>query len=237
MQGARAEGDIRITANTLNAAKQIVSVSGTRTLNVVNQNLNDGVAISTVARLPDPDVASPVATPGPTPAIPAAPLIPGALPPSAPSLPEILVGSPTGVDVSSISAPGGGGSSDDDSSETLAANNNASSGELIEVFSDSNEEEEQASEASERIAEEEQLISGPNPTRVFSEDGEGFVVFTGGRGVAQIADLGRSGSSQGEQNIFAGDDKEGSSEGCGGGSGGYFGVDAFGGSRAAICTQ
>lgn len=243
MMGARAQGDVTITTNALSSLYDIESVSGTlltRFPNLVAFNfVQPGQAVPQLFRLLEPEFVAPAVAAEFPPLVPAAPLIPGALPPGAPTLPEILVSSPSSVDASTSSAPGAGGG-DDAGTEILAASKNAATSDVIESNSEEDEDEQQDEVAS-QIAEEEQLLSGPNPFFVVGDEGEEYVIFSGGRGVAQTADLGRSGSVKTEQNVFAGaaddqpEEKDAQVDSCGGG--GYFGTDAFGNSRGGVCNQ
>jgi filamentous hemagglutinin family protein len=75
MEGARAEGDVVITAGgNLTAAKEITSVSGSRTLNVGGTTtLNDAVPIGNQNQVEYPEVVLPVVAPGPRSELPTPP--------------------------------------------------------------------------------------------------------------------------------------------------------------------
>lgn len=108
MQGARAEGNVTITTpGTLTAAKQITSVSGTRTLNVplANQSLSN-VAIGTVNQVIYPAISAPAVPPGPRQPLPGAPGVASASGPGLPAFAEIPVAF-ADQSVGAITQPGG----------------------------------------------------------------------------------------------------------------------------------
>jgi filamentous hemagglutinin family protein len=74
MQGARAEGNVVITAgSTITAAKAITSVGGSVTITAPTQNLNQAVPIGTQNQVDYPEPVSPVAPPGPKSPLPTGP--------------------------------------------------------------------------------------------------------------------------------------------------------------------
>jgi filamentous hemagglutinin family protein len=107
MQGARAEGDIAITAGgNLSAAKAITSVGGTVTLNVGGLTaLNQAVPIGTQEQLVYPGYVAPAVPPGPKPPLPTPPGFAGNGGPGVPAFAEIPV-SIADQNVSGVGAPG-----------------------------------------------------------------------------------------------------------------------------------
>jgi filamentous hemagglutinin family protein len=107
MQGARAEGDIAITAGgNLSAAKEITSVGGTVTLNVGGTTaLNQAVPIGTQEQLDFPFFVAPGVPPGPRPPLPTPPGFIGNGGPGMPAFAEIPV-SIADQNVPGVGAPG-----------------------------------------------------------------------------------------------------------------------------------
>ena len=173
LQGARSVGNIALTATnngTVNSAFALTSSAGTVTVTAPTQVLS-ATAIAPVLRLTQLGVVLGVVSPGPLRAAPDGPLIAAAPAPGAPGLPEILVSAPGAIDAGSSSAPGqASGASGETTAEQAAgtARGTAASSE--------GEGEETGTE------------------QVATAAGRGLVLYSGGRGVAQSADLGRSGN-------------------------------------------
>jgi len=92
MQGARAEGNVVITAGTsVTAAKAITSVSGSVTITAPTQTLNQATPIGTQNQVDYPEPVSPVAPPGPKSPLPGAPGAASNGAPGAPVFAEIPV--------------------------------------------------------------------------------------------------------------------------------------------------
>jgi filamentous hemagglutinin family protein len=174
LQGARSEGSVRIEApngGTVNSTFAVTSSSGTPTIVAPTQNIS-ATPIPPGARMKNPGVALPVAPPGPLRAAPPAPPIPAAPPPAAPGLAEILVSAPDAIDAGSLSAPGFAGADREPASEQASAQAARVAAAEAETATDA---------ASGDAAAHEQAAAG-------------ILLFSGGRGLAQSADLGRSGS-------------------------------------------
>ncbi|MEQ1730660.1 MAG: hypothetical protein ABL982_20010, partial [Vicinamibacterales bacterium] len=107
MQGARAEGNISITAGgNLTAAKQILSVSGTRTLTIAGTtSLNDAVTIGTQNQVEYPPAVAPIGPVGPKAPIPTAPGVASNLAAGLPPFAEISVAAANQV-VGGVIVPG-----------------------------------------------------------------------------------------------------------------------------------
>ncbi len=108
MQGARAQGNVAITAGgDLTAARAITSVNGTVTLDVDGTTtLNQNVPIGTQVQLVPPGIVSPVVAPGPRSPLPAAPGVASATAAGLPAFAEINV-SAADQSVGAIIQPGG----------------------------------------------------------------------------------------------------------------------------------
>ncbi|MCW5635134.1 MAG: filamentous hemagglutinin N-terminal domain-containing protein [Rubrivivax sp.] len=174
LQGARAVGPVSLTApngGTINSAFAVTSTAGTVTLNAPNLNIS-AVPIPLQARLTRPGLVSPAVAPGPLRAAPDGPPIPAAPAPGAPGLADIAVSAPGAVDAGATSAPGlaGGGTGETNAEQAAAAARAAGT--------------EAASSGEGGASETDQAVAG----------GRGIVLYSGGRGVAQSTDLGRSGT-------------------------------------------
>ncbi|HYN39261.1 MAG TPA: hypothetical protein VES39_08410, partial [Rhodospirillales bacterium] len=170
LQGARSVGNTTISAplGSLTSAFVLTSSSGTVAVVAPTQNLS-AVAIAPVSRLIRPGRVLPAIAPGPLRAAPAAPLIPAAPPPGAPALPEILVSAPDTIDTSGLNAPSAVAQITGDSVEAEAAHPIAQA----------------AAYASDTSTEANTFEPG--------DDQGTLLLYSGGRGFAQAADLGRNG--------------------------------------------
>jgi hypothetical protein len=168
LQGARSIGNVALSApsGTINSAYALTSSAGTVTVNAPTRNLS-ATPIPLQLRLTRPPFVSPAIAPGPLRAAPDGPLIAAAPAPGGPGLAEILVSSPGAIDASGSGTPGSSGALSSDSHAELVASS--------------------ASSVSEGAAEE-----GPAPASAGAE--QGILLYSGGRGLAQSADLGRNGN-------------------------------------------
>lgn len=165
-----------------------------------------GTTIATQLLLDGPFGVAPAIPPGPQVAPPSAPAAISAPPSSAPG----------GISVAGISAPATGGDITDSASSTSSTTSSTSRFEEIIPDTDAiaNAEVRTALNINESNA------AGSNPLLVESPAGQ-IVVFSGGRGVAQLADLGRGNVFSAPPNVFA---ASGDND-C---SGSYFKSGAFG---------
>lgn len=178
LQGARSVGDLAVSApnGSVTSAYALTSSDGTVSVVAPTQSLS-ATPIAEVARLIRPAIAGPAIAPGPLRAAPDAPLIPAAPPPAAPALPEILVAAPGTVDAGGLSAPA---AADEASGDSLAAQAAAASASQKE---------------SEAVAERDAATGAQALGEV--------LVFSGGRGLAQAADLGRGAASGSSPEVFS----------------------------------
>lgn len=178
LQGVRSQGDVSLIApngGTVNSAYAVTSATGTVTVIAPTQNIS-ATPVPPGLRLILPGIVSPAIAPGPLRAAPDGPLIPAAPAPGAPGLPEILVSAPGAIDAGATAAPGQARSGTGETPAEQAASAAraaaaAASGDGAEGDAD------QASAAG----------AAPAGTRP-------IVLYSGGRGAAQSADLGRSGN-------------------------------------------
>jgi len=173
LQGARSVGNVALIApngGTVNSAFAVTSSAGSVTVIAPTQNIS-ATPIAPVARLILPGIVSPAIAPGPLRAGPDGPVIPAAPAPGGPGLPEILVSAPGAIDAGAVAAPGQGGSGSGDAAAQAA---NAA----------------RASTAS--TADNDGTL--PVADGATATSGQAIVLYSGGRGVAQSADLGRSGN-------------------------------------------
>ena len=117
-------------------------------------------------------------------------------------------------------ASNAGGENADASTRASASNNNR----FDEIIPDENALAD--AEVQNALSKDERNASGPNPLLIDSAAGQ-IVVFSGGRGVAQLADLGRGSSFSPPPNVFD-QEKEGDCKS----DGGYFKNSAFGASHS-----
>jgi len=173
LQGARSEGNVSIAApngGTVNSAYAVTSAGGTVTVVAPTQNIS-ATPIPPGVRIVQPGIVSPAVAPGPLRAGPDGPLIPPAPAPGAPGLAEILVSAPGAIDAGASAAPGQGGGTGETTAEQAAVAARSAGGAAGQEGGEGNGSESGA------VA------------------GRGLVLlYAGGRGVAQSADLGRSGS-------------------------------------------
>jgi filamentous hemagglutinin family protein len=110
MQGARAEGDVSITAGgDLTAAKAITSVNGTVTITTGGTQTLSATPIGSQTQLTYPGFVSPVAPPGPKQVLPTAPGVASNGAGSLPVLGEIPVSTADQIVGGLVQAPGIGG--------------------------------------------------------------------------------------------------------------------------------
>lgn len=180
LQGVRSEGNVSLVApaGTVNSAYSVTSAAGTVVVQAPTQNIS-ATPIPPGARLVLPGIVSPAIAPGPLAAAPDGPPIPAAPAPGAPALAEILVSAPGAIDASGATLPAQGAGGNDGATEQAANAARAASGA---AGSAAGAEE---AEASGDVA----AAAGSASTTT-----RPIVLYTGGRGVAQSADLGRSGS-------------------------------------------
>jgi len=131
----------------------------------------------------------PTIAPGPLRAAPDAPLIPAAPPPAAPALPEILVTVPDNIDTGGPNVPSAGADVAADSTAVQAAHSVAQAAALSGT----------ASDGETGATSDVNNAGGTQPVRE-------LLVFSGGRGEALSADLGRSGAFGSAFDVFAEDD-------------------------------
>ncbi|MBL8326805.1 MAG: filamentous hemagglutinin N-terminal domain-containing protein [Rubrivivax sp.] len=176
LQGVRAVGNVSLVApaGTVNSAFAVTSSAGAVSIVAPVQNISV-TPIPPSARLAPPGVVTPAVAPGPLRADAPGPLIPAAPAPGAPGLSEILVAAPGAIDAGALPAPGASGSEGDSAAQQAAnaarAAGGAATGEGAEAA------EAAGADAAARMA-----------------AGLPVVIFSGGRGTAQGADLGRSGN-------------------------------------------
>jgi filamentous hemagglutinin family protein len=182
LQGARSVGNVSLiapNAGTVNSAFAVTSSAGSVTITAPTQNLS-ATAIPAGLRLIRPGIASPAISPGPLRAAPDGPVIPAAPAPGAPDLPEILVSAPGAIDAGAAAAPGQAGSgSGETTAEQAASAARAAATSAAGEGSEGDGEPATATGAGAGAA-----AAGSRP----------IVLYSGGRGAAQSADLGRSGN-------------------------------------------
>jgi hypothetical protein len=177
LQGARSVGNVSLTApgGLINSAFAVTSSAGTVNVVTAAPPSISATPIPAGLRLSQPAVVAPAISPGPLRAEPPGPLIPAAPAPGAPGLPEILVSAPQAIDAGALAVPGQAGGGADGAAEqaanaarssTAAANSEGTAGEA----------------------------SGTAAPAAGQAAGAPVVIFGGGRGAAQSADLGRSGN-------------------------------------------
>ncbi len=178
LQGARSVGNISISApiGSVTSAYALTSSGGTVNVVAPTQSVST-TPIVEVDRLAKPVVAGAVVSPGPLRAAPDAPLIPGAPPPAAPMLPEILVSLPGSVDAAGLGVPASGTEVTEDSAAAQAA-------------------------ASATADQNEKLANSGRDMAAGVQPAEELLVFSGGRGLAQAADFGRSGAIGNISDVF-----------------------------------
>ncbi len=178
LQGARSVGNITVNApnGSVTSAYALTSSGGAVSVVAPSQSLSVS-SIVEVARLSRLAPVAPAIAPGPLRAAPDAPLIPAAPPPAAPALPEILVAAPAVVDTNGLAAPA---AADEASGDSLAA---------------------QAAAASSSQSETEGVVDHTSAAGVQALGD--VLVFSGGRGLAQAADLGRSAATGSSPEVFA----------------------------------
>jgi hypothetical protein len=180
LQGARSVGNIVISAphGTVNSAHELTSTGGGSVDVIAPTQSLSASALIPVPRLSKPPANLAVVTPSPLRAAPEGPLIPGAPPPSAPALPEILVSLPAGVDAGGLGAP-------------AASADLTGDGTTIQV------------EAAARSGQnEKEAVAGRDSGADYQAAGA-LLVFSGGRGLAQTADLGRSAAIGSGPDVFS----------------------------------
>ncbi len=187
LQGARSVGNTTISAprGTVTSDFALTSSSGTVAVVAPTKNLS-AVAIAPVPRLIRPGRALPAIAPGPLRAAPAAPLIPAAPPPGAPALPEIQVSAPDTIDAGGLNMPSGGSELAGDSAAVQAAHSVAQAAAL----------------ANDAAAESETGSATAGDTSAGAQGRAELLVFSGGRGVAQAADLGRDSAIGSTPDVF-----------------------------------
>jgi filamentous hemagglutinin family protein len=168
LQGARSEADVTLLARsgTIASAFAITSSKGILTIEAPKKNVLP-TPIPLQQTLLHGVQSNPPVSPGPLRAAPDAPLIPGAAAPGAPGLAEVLVSSPSSIDAGAQGAPG-----------SIAAG---------DVASDLSGNASRATGSTRDAAD------------VGADEGaagmdRGVLVYSGGRGMAQSADLGRTGN-------------------------------------------
>jgi hypothetical protein len=169
LQGARSVGNVSLIApnnGTVNSAYSVTSSAGSVFVNAPHQNIS-ATPIPLQARIVCCGIVSPAAPPGPLRAGPPGPDIPAAPAPGAPLLAEVPVSSPSAIDAGTLAAPGQAGVGADNAAEQAAAAARTSG----------------AAGAGPGAGDADSGPAGP-----------GIVIYTGGRGPAQSADLGRSGT-------------------------------------------
>ncbi|MBL8325618.1 MAG: filamentous hemagglutinin N-terminal domain-containing protein [Rubrivivax sp.] len=179
LQGVRAVGNVSLVApaGTVNSAFAVTSSGGAVSIVAPVQNISV-TPIPPSARLSPPAVVSPAVAPGPLRADAPGPLIPAAPAPGAPGLSEILVAAPGAIDAGALPAPGAAGGEGDSAAQQAASAARTGSGAAAGG-------EAEAADAAE--------ASGADAAARMAA-GLPVVIFSGGRGSAQGADLGRSGT-------------------------------------------
>jgi len=178
LQGVRSVGNVSLVApngGTVNSAFAVTSSAGTVTVNAPTQNIS-ATPIPPGLRASQPGAVSPAIGPGPLRAGPDGPLIPAAPAPGAPGLPEILVSAPGAIDAGAAAAPGQSASGSGETTAEQAA------GAVRAARSDGSAD----------AAEDEAAAAGTAGTATATA--RPIVLYSGGRGAAQSADLGRSGN-------------------------------------------
>ncbi|MBL8345139.1 MAG: filamentous hemagglutinin N-terminal domain-containing protein [Rubrivivax sp.] len=178
LQGVRSVGNVSLVApngGTVNSAFAVTSSAGTVTVIAPTQNIS-ATPIPPGLRASQPGAVSPAIGPGPLRAGPDGPLIPAAPAPGAPGLPEILVSAPGAIDAGAAAAPGQGASGSGETTAEQAA------GAVRAARSDSSVEG----------ADDEAAAAGT--AGAATATARPIVLYSGGRGAAQSADLGRSGN-------------------------------------------
>ncbi|MCW5636514.1 MAG: filamentous hemagglutinin N-terminal domain-containing protein [Rubrivivax sp.] len=172
LQGARSQNDVALIApqGTVNSAFAVTAIPGPPTIVAAAQNIS-ATAIPERARPLATDTAASVITPGPPPlrGAPDGPAIAAAPAPGAPGLADIFVSAPEAIDAGAPAGPG--------SLQLAAGETTAEQAALVPKAGSSAEGADAPSETDSAVA-----------------GGRGIVLYSGGRGVAQSADLGRSGS-------------------------------------------
>ena len=168
-----------------------------------------GTSIATQVQLGGPAATAPAIAPGPQVSPPGLPAALAAAPASAPG----------GINVAGIGAPGAPVGSD--STDTSTGGSVTTLNRFEEIIPDTDT----IANAEVRTAlnQDESNAAGPNPLLFDSPAGQ-IVVFSGGRGVAQLADLGRGNALSAPPNVFAAS----GGDSC---SGSYFESGAFGGCK------
>ncbi|MBI5719248.1 MAG: filamentous hemagglutinin N-terminal domain-containing protein [Burkholderiales bacterium] len=177
LQGARSVGNISLVApngGTVNFGAALTSSAGSVTVDAPNQNPSV-VAIAQVPRLVQPGIVAGVVSPGPLRAGPDGPLIAAAPAPGAPGLPEILVSAPGAIDAGAGATPGQASTASGETTAEQAASAARSSAAATASSEGAEAEAEPAAGSAAAAA-------------------RPVVLYSGGRGAAQSADLGRSGN-------------------------------------------
>lgn len=194
LQGARAEGPIVINSPSgdVTASFALTSNSSAVVVNAASFNASPAPT-ATVSRLPIsvPDIPVGPPAPGPLRATPVdAPPIPVASGPAAPALPEILVTAPDAIDVGIAGPPGSAGTTKSTQvADALQAADTAAALATIgtEMAADGN--------------------GTPGVDGTVAVQG-GVLLFSGGRGLAQSVDLGRSGAFGSPSVVYADEDDD-----------------------------
>jgi len=180
LQGARSVGSLAVNApnGSVASAYSLTSSNGPLLITSPIQSVS-AVSIAEVARLARPAIVAPAVAPGPLRAAPDAPNIPAAPPPAAPALSEILVSLPGNVDPGGLGVP--------------AASEELAEGTTVAQAA-------QAVTASDQYPGE--TVAGREGATASPLVGE-LLVYSGGRGLAQAADLGRSGAMGSLMDVFS----------------------------------
>lgn len=202
IQGARSSGLIDIDAVGSFTSNGMSVFSTSMLMNPVTINSTNvtfagsaylGTSIATQTLLLGPAAVAPAIPPGPQVSPPGLPAALSAAPNAAPGTINVAdSGTPGGLSLGGIGAPGAGG----DSSSTLTNSATTSLALFDEIIP----------ETTDKTTTETQETSGTDTLK--TEANSAFVVFPGGRGVAQLADLGRGSALSVPPDVFTGSSEE-----------------------------